>query len=165
MATWTENLQSDSRVFRVQFRDSGIITFRVEYHGSIDAWVREDGGPAVWPSHPIDDRRCFWGATGKIIRSVVAVIGGENYVKKEALEVYTKPMAGEGSSFVVTNLASENCNQAQARRDSDYQNVRNAVNSALQSTIDQDIPKVKTFFQGLNGFVKIEADQPAAAGR
>ena len=154
MASWSEGLETDTRVFRVRFGDGGIVTFRVEWRGKLDGWVREDGQPAtLW--HPIDDRRCFWGGTGSIIRQVIAVIGGQDYKKEDLTTVFSAGHAGEGGSFVLTALRPENCNDCQARRDSDFQNIRNAVNSSLQGVLAGDLETVKNQIRALNDVVEV----------
>ena len=89
------------------------------------------------------------------MRQVFAVIGGQDYEKRDLITVFKTSHAGEGSSFVLTNLRSENCNDCQARRDSDFQNIRNAVNGSLQATIAADLPTVKAQIAALNDVVEV----------
>jgi len=154
MASWTEDLQTDTRVFRVKFGDQSVVTYRVRWSGHMDAWVREDGSPSTW-DHPWDDRRCFWSATGYVKRQVMVVVGGQDYMKPDLTTVFTTSHLGEGGSFVLTNLRPENCNDCQPRRDSDFSNVRNAVNGSLQATIGADLETVKSQIRALNDVVEV----------
>ena len=155
MASWTEELAADTRVFRVKFKDDNLITYRVRWAGKLDAWVREDGEPATL-LHPWDDRRCFWGATGLVLRQVSVVIAGQDYEKKDLTQIFKAAHAGEGSEFQVTKLRPENCNDCQARRESDFQNIRNAVNDGLQGIINADLEAVKQALRSLSDVVEVD---------
>jgi hypothetical protein len=155
MASWHEELNSDLRTFQVKFKDGSEVLHKVTWHGVMDAHVEEGGGPATW-THPIDDRRCSWGASGAILRQVAVVIAGQEYVNQKLTAVYNANSENVGSSFVVTNLRPENCNDSQARRDSDFQNMRNTINGMLQKVIQSDLPLVQNAIKQSGEVVEVK---------
>lgn len=154
MASWSEELHADTRVFRVKFTDGNLVTYRVRWSGRMDAWVREDGGPATLLK-PWDDRRCFWGATGVVLRQVSVVIAGQDYEKRDLAQVFKQAHAGEGSEFKLVNLRPENCGDCQPRRESDFENIRSAVNDNLQTVINSDLENVKQALRSLGDVVDV----------
>ena len=155
MASFSEELAADTRVFRVKFNDKNVITYRVRWTGKLDGWIREDGEPSTL-LHPWDDRRCFWGGTGLVMRQVLVVIAGQDYEKKDLVQVFMAAHVGEGGEFQVLSLRPENCNDCQARRESDFQNIRTAINDGLQGIINADLDTVKQALKSLENVVEVE---------
>ena len=153
-ADWTESLETDSRVFRTKFKDKSVVTYRVDYSGHLNGHVREKGEPSTL-LNPIDNRRCYWNGDGHILREVKVIVGGQEYVKPDLTTVFKKGHTGEGSEFILPELRSENCNDSRPRRDSDFQNLRNAVNEGLQGVIHSDIEEVKNQIRMLNDVVEV----------
>lgn len=149
-----EELNNSTRVFRARLQDGSNITYKAQWQGYAEFDTREDGGPSIW-THPIDDRRCHWSASGRIIRSVAVVVGGQDYWNDSLTTAFSQGSQGEGSEFDLTQLRPENCNDCRDRRESDFANMRNRVNGALAGVVEQDLPIVIEGIRGLPGVVEV----------
>jgi hypothetical protein len=150
----SEELNSDSRIFRAKLSDGTEVTYKAQWTGYVDTSVREDGGPSTW-DHPFDDRRCHWTGSGRIVRSVAVVIAGEEYWKDSLTTAFQQTHEGEGSSLLLAGLRGENCNDCRDRRDSDFRDLRARVNGALAGVIQTDLPKVLESIRGLPQVVEV----------
>ena len=90
------------------------------------------------------------------MRQVLVVIAGQDYEKKDLVQVFKAAHAGEGGEFKVFELRPENCNDCQARRESDFQNIRDKVNGGLQGIINADLDTVKQALKSLADVVEVE---------
>lgn len=149
-----EDLNSDSRTFNVRFRDGSVILHKVVWHGVMDTWVREDGGPSTF-THPFDDRRCSWGASGAILRQVSVVIAGQEYINNNLTAIFNASSENVGASFVLSSLRPENCNDCQDRRNSDFQNMRNTVNGMVQQVMTGDLPVVQNAIRSSENVIDV----------
>lgn len=90
------------------------------------------------------------------MRQVMVVIAGQDYEKKDLVQVFKAAHAGEESEFKVLSLHPKNCNDYQARKDSDFQNIRVALEDGLQGIINADLDAVKQALKSLADVVEVE---------
>ncbi|MUZ63214.1 hypothetical protein [Agrobacterium vitis] len=150
----TEQLNSTSKPFRARLSDGSVITYKAMWVGYADFETREDGHASTW-ENPIDNRRCHWSINGRIVRSVAVVVAGKEYWADELTTAFSELKNNKGSKFVLANLHPENCNDCRDRRDSDFNNMRNTINGALQAIVDQDFPVIIESIKGLPEIVDV----------
>ena len=127
-AAWAQSnvVQTAERTFRIKYKDGVVEQFKVRWAGIIENTTREDGHPAIpeklWFT---DTRQCHWTATGRVERHVMLISrGGKEFEDTNKFQVHRSDVQNKGSDFVLTNLRSENCNDARSRRESDFNNVQ-----------------------------------------
>ena len=91
-----------------------------------------------------------------VMRQVMVVVGGEDYKKEDLTQVFKTAHVGEGGEFKVLSLRPENCNDCVPRRESDFNNLRTAINDGLQGIINSDLETVKQALKGLNDVIEVE---------
>ena len=77
------------------------------------------------------------------MRQVSIIVARQSYIKPDLTAVFNAASQNAGSSFVLSKLHSENCNDCLDRRNSDLQDMRNTVNGKLQLIIASDLEVVK----------------------
>ena len=151
-----EDLNQTTRTFRASVNDGSVVLYKVAWQGFVNINVHEDGGPSTW-TDPIDDRRCSWNISGWITRRVAISIAGQDYWNDTVSKIFNQGHAGEGGAFVLQNLRPENCNDCRDRRDSDYNDMRNTVNGALEGVANSDVEDVIAAIRGLPGVISVNA--------
>lgn len=150
----SEELNTESRVFRAKLRDGSEITYKAQWVGYLETETREDGHASTW-DHPFDDRRCHWSASGRIVRSVAVVVAGREYWDDSLTTAFQQNQQGDGSPFQVAQLRPQNCNDCRDRRNSDFANVRGKVNASLSEVVERDLPAVLEGLRGLPDVLEI----------
>jgi len=140
-----DTVNSEQRALTVEYRDGGTERYLVAWSADVNMSVGEDGGPAKpLEGHFVDDRHCHWSITGSITRQVVLISHtGQAYASVSLARVYNRAQANEGASFMLMGLRAENCNDAAARRNSDYEDMKRRVLADLTVTVASDFTNVK----------------------
>lgn len=140
-----ETIQSDQRAYTVKYKDGTIEHYVVTWLAQMDVEVHEDGGPAKpLEGHFVDDRRCHWTIASHIDRQVAMVNkAGQQFAQSTLFRSYSSNFQNQGSSWVVQNFRSENCNDAAGRRDSDINDSRNNLRTQFPGVIAADLDKLK----------------------
>jgi hypothetical protein len=143
-ASFAEDVARDERLFRVKYSDGSVEKYRVRWDAVAEFSTREEGGPAKpLEGKLFDDRRCYWSSNGRIERRVFLLNrAGKEFENRDKYLAYNTDFQNEGSSFLITGFRSENCNDSQARRESDFNNTRNHLRQALPGMVDADFKKV-----------------------
>jgi hypothetical protein len=150
VAVRAETVAVHERPFVVRHADGGLERYLARWTAIAEFSVREEGGPA----EPLkgkftDDRRCHWSSVGKIERQVfIARKGGQLLDDPDKRRLYTTDFANDGSTFSVNTFRPENCNDAAARRDSDFNNTRAHLRSALSRTAERDLATLRNEYAG-----------------
>ena len=157
-----EQLSSTQRSVSVKYKTGDLEHYVVTWSAEVNMSVGEDGGPAKpFEGHMVDDRRCHWNISGGITRQVFLVNRtGQQFASPTLTRVFDKAQANEGASFKLLGLRSENCNDAAARRNSDYQDMRRLVAGDLASIVEADFASVKSELKQNAGVVQISDDAP-----
>lgn len=156
-----ETLRSSEATYRVKYKNGVVERYLVRYTAELDTSWREDGHPAV-PSRGWfrDTRQCHWSTSGRIERNVCLVSNaGHTFCQSNLQRVFTASTAGQGSPFVLTQLAPENCGDTAARRESDFTNARNTVIAAMPGVMASDREAVRTDFRNLGEVVEVAAEE------
>jgi hypothetical protein len=155
-------VQRKDRFFKIRYKDGTVERYGVRWVAFVDVNVREEGGPAVldrFPPKLIDDRRCFWDITSRIERQTRLISKrGEEFVAPTLFKTYVNDFRNQGSSWVVTNFRSENCNDARARRESDEANARTSILGLFNGIVDADIEQLKSEFKADAQVVSVVAE-------
>lgn len=149
-----EALNSVTRLFQGQMQDGTVVTYKAIWQGYRDMAWNESGGPSTL-THPVDNRQCHWTVSGWITRRVAVEIAGQEYFNDNIQRVFNQNKVNQGSDFQVLRLRSENCNDCADRRNSDFDDMANNVNGAIQGTADSDLQSVLADIQGLPGMVQV----------
>jgi len=151
----SEVVNKTERAFTLRFADGSKENYVVSYSGEVTVTWREDGQPSTL-THPIDNRQCHWEVSGAITRHVALISKTGVYARKDLETVYAAAMANKGSDFKVVNLHSENCGEANDRRQSDVRNLQSRVRSDFNGTVAEDLKAVKKVFRSSTDVVKVE---------
>ena len=140
-----EVVQSSERTFAVKYKDKTVERYKVSWAAIMDVDVREDGHPAIPKEFKFTDtRQCHWSIKGRVDRAVFMVNRvGQAYGGSTLFRSYNSDFVNKGSDFVLTQLRSENCNDARARRDSDVSNTRNSLLKSFDGIVKGDLEKLK----------------------
>ncbi|MGU3389126.1 hypothetical protein [Sphingomonas sp. M1A8_2b] len=152
----SEELNGNFRILNARLRDKSAITFKAHWQGYGDFSWSESGKGATW-DHPFDDRRCHWTATGRIVRSIAIVVVGQEYWRDDLTTAFTAASANQGSAFQFGDFQAENCGMCEARRESDFRNMREQINAALDGTIEKDLPNVIASLKALPEVLELDA--------
>lgn len=145
--------------FLVKYKGGVSERYVAKYVGEVDVSKWESGGPSTL-THPIDNRQCHWQINTAIQRDVCLVnVSGQQFCKGDMHRVYGTSFAGKGSDFVLTQLHSENCGDAQGRFNSDVNDAKNAVANAMDSVMANDLDRVKADLTAATHAVSVEAGQ------
>ena len=162
MSATAGEVQRQDRFFKVRYKDGTVERYGVRWVAFVDTNVREEGGPAVldrFPPKLIDDRRCFWDITSRIERQTRLISKrGEEFVAPTLFKTYVNDFRNQGSSWVVTNFRSENCNEARARRESDEANARASVLGVFTGIVTADIERLKSELKADAQVVSVTAE-------
>lgn len=142
-------LGTDSRPFQVRYSNGATEKYVVEWTALLSVDRRESGSPAIPAQFQfVDTRRCHWSVRGRVERRVYLMNqAGERFEKKDLATVYDSSSSNEGSALKLEQLRSENCNDAQARFESDIRDGRTATTNKLPEVIRNDIGTVQTVFK------------------
>ncbi len=153
-----EVIQQD-RSFRVKYADGTQERYLVAYRGYVSQNAHESGGPAIPEKFKfVDDRQCHWTINSRIQRIVNLVHRSGRQIPYEKLSVrWQVPFTGKGSDFVLTQLRSENCNDAWPRFQSDVNDAKGRVRSEFPNVVAADTDTLKKLMSDeLNGEVIVE---------
>lgn len=151
----SEELNGDFRILKARLKDDSAITFKAQWQGYGDFAWSESGKASTW-DHPFDDRTCHWTATGRIVRSIAIVLAGQEYWRDDLTTAFTAASANQGSPFQFGDFQAENCGQCEARRESDFRNMREQINGALAGTMEQDLPYVIASLKALPEVLELD---------
>ena len=157
-----EEVAHQDRVFRAKYADGTQERYVVAYRGFVKQYARESGGPAVPEKFKfIDDRQCHWNIDSRIERTVYLVHRSGRNIPYEKLSTrWQIPFTSKGSDFVLTQLRSENCNDAWSRYISDVNNAKSRVQGEFASVIGGDLETLKkAMSEDLNGDVIAERER------
>lgn len=152
----SEELNGDFRILNARFKDGSAITFKARRQGYGEFAWSESGKPLTL-DHPFDDRRCHWTATGRIVRSIAIVVAGQEYWRNDLTTAFTATSANQGSAFQFGDFQAENCGKCEARRESDFRNMREQINGALAGTVEKDLPNVIASLKALPEVLELDA--------
>jgi len=154
-----EELAKETKPFQVTYGNGVTERYIVEWRALLDVDKSESGGPAVpFKGKFVDDRQCHWTVRGSVVRRVfLANQAGELFEKKDLAVVYDSSSSGEGAHFKLIGLRGENCNDANARFESDVNNGRIATRGNLSQTINQDVARVREAMKSWPSAVKVSA--------
>ena len=140
-----ETVDTRERTFRVKYQDGTTELYKVRWQAQRSIDVREDGHPAEpFAGRPFDTRTCHWSINAYISRRVFLVArNGKEFENVEKARVFNSDFTNQGSSFVLANLRPENCNDARARRDSDWNDTRRKLLGAVPSVSTSDFEALK----------------------
>lgn len=154
-----EEVAQQDRSFRVRYSDGSQERYLVTYRGLVKLNAHESGGPAVPEKFKfIDDRQCHWSINSRIERTVYLIHRSGRQIPYEKLSIrWQVPFTNKGSDFVLTQLRSENCNDAWSRFLSDAENARARVRAELPDVLQGDTQTLqKAMSDELNGEVIVE---------
>lgn len=140
---YAEEIGTQTRTYRVQYSDGATENYSVIYHGIVEPKKWQTGKPST-TFHPLDTRKCHWTIETYVTREACLVSrGGQQFCKGQATRVYGISFAGKGSDLQLERLHPENCNDANARYNSDVTDAKAAVNSLLRDITRTDGDEVK----------------------
>ena len=158
-ANQDEEVIQQDRAFVVKYADGTQERYLVAYRGFVQQNARESGGPAVPKDFKfIDDRQCHWTITSRVQRIVYLSHRSGRQIPYEKLTVrWQVPFSSKGSDFVLTQLRSENCNDAWSRFQSDLNNAKARVRDEFPKLQQADLEALrKAMSDELNGEVIVE---------
>lgn len=161
-ANGEEEIAHQDRMFRARYADGTQERYLVAYRGIVKQYARESGGPAIPEQGKfIDNRQCHWNIDSRIERTVYLVHrSGRNIPYEKLSNRWQVPFTNKGSDFVLTQLRSENCNDAWARFASDVTNAKQRVNAEFVTVIASDLETLKkSLANELNGEVVAERER------
>jgi hypothetical protein len=139
-----ETLQQDAKPITVSYESEAVEHYVVRWTGLRDVNHREDGHP----SEPLkgwftDTRQCFWEINSRIVRRVYLLNhNGQQYAQEELTTPLAENFANKGSDFVLTQLRSENCGDADARFRSDVANSSKHMADVFPANVEKDYSDV-----------------------
>lgn len=154
-----EEIIQQDRSFVVRYVDGAQERYLVAYRGFVQQNAHESGGPAVPADFKfIDNRQCHWAINSRIQRTVYLVHRSGRQIPYEKLSVrWQVPFTNKGSDFVLTQLRSENCNDAWGRYASDVNNAKARVRIDFPNVVQADTDTLKQAMSAeLNGEVVVE---------
>lgn len=156
----TETLQSMEDTYIVKYSDGTVERYLVKYSAQYDSSWSEDGHPSDLSKGWIEDtRKCRWDATSRIERQACLVSrSGQTFCHANLHRIYSQNTTGKGSDFQLTTLHPENCKAAEARRTSDFANVKNNVISVMPEVTNQDRASVVEDFKKMAEVVEVSAE-------
>jgi len=163
----TDVVQSASRPVLVKFANGVTEKYVVEWSGTASILESEEGAPATPLSgHFIDDRRCHWKIQPVIQRKLYFVNRvGDRFAKEDLTTVYQVHFDNQGSEFMSLRLRSENCNDAEARFQSDVSDSHILVQQQFVNHTNADFQAVLNAIRGWNQVVKVTEDTPTKPGK
>ena len=140
-----ETVGSRQKSFLVTYPDGSKETYVVRYRALVSYRKWQTGEASKPPGHFIDDRQCHWDITTQVDRDVCLTSkSGQQFCQGSLSRVYGTSKAGKGSDFVLLKLHPETCGDAEGRYNSDVNDAKNAVGSALDGVMQNDLDQVKS---------------------
>jgi len=147
---YADILQQGSKPVAVKYKNGNVEHYVVKWTGTRTIDHHEDGHP----SEPLngwltDTRQCHWSISSQIIRKVYLLNqNGQEYAQEELTTPLVENFANKGSDFVLTQLRSENCGDANARYQSDVNDSTKHMSDAFPGVVDSDYKKVIETMKG-----------------
>jgi hypothetical protein len=156
----TDVVQHASRPILVRYANGATERYIVEWTGTASIREWEDGGPATpLTGHFVDDRRCHWEIRPVIQRKLYFVnVVGDRFAKEELTTVYQVRFENQGNAFMLLGLRSENCNDAEARFQSDVNDSHVHVMQQFTNTVNFDFQAVLNAVRGWSQVVTVSED-------
>jgi hypothetical protein len=156
---YADVLQTDSKPITVTYKSGEVEHYIVRWTGSRDVDHHEDGHP----SEPLkgwftDTRQCHWSINSRITRTVYLMNkNGQEFAQQELTTPLVENFANKGSDFVLTQLRSENCGDADARYKSDLADSVKHMAEALPPNAAKDY---QTVINAMKGWPNVKEVQP-----
>lgn len=152
-------VQEDSHPLIVRYANGTIERYIAKWTGNVRVLEWEDGEPATW-THPWDNRRCHWQIGTHIDRKLYLTNAlGEQFAKEDMVKVYNTNLNNDGSSLTI-ELRPENCNDTEARFQSDVKDATLHVQQQFQGKVASDLEALKTTIHGWDKVVDVSLHEP-----